>query len=132
MTDLPDWKKRQLDNERAVITGLTSTAARLIGLCVRDKREDLIDEATEGLVLAIDGLERFGGIAGCDSGTEYTTIALKQIVGWCKARDYDAASKALEERYDVKLQPDGFYRSMEAAIEGWRTTMPPCESEEPK
>lgn len=119
---LADRKKRQMDSERHVIVGLTSTAARLIGLCVRDKTESDLDKAADKLDLAIDALESFGGVAGCDSGTEYTTIAIKQIVGWLRARDYDAASKALHERYDLSRQPDGFYISIAEAMtqQGYR------------
>jgi hypothetical protein len=110
---MSELTKRMLLNERPVIVGLTSTAARLIGLCKRDKREDLIDKAADKLDLAIDGLQDFGAIAGCDSGTEHTTIALRQIVGWMRARDYEGAMAALHERYSSE---DGFCESMATAI----------------
>jgi len=100
--------------EREMIIGVTSTACRLIGLCVRDKREDLIDEATVGLKAAIKGLEAFGGIAGCDSGTEYTTIALRQIVTWMEKRDLDTARNAFDDRYEVS--DEKFCASMKRAM----------------
>lgn len=115
MSAMDELKNRRLDAERSVITGLTSTAARLIGLCVRDKREDLIDQAAGKLELAIDGLQDFGAVAGCDTGAEYTLVALRQIVGWLRARDYAAAMEALHERYDRERQPGGFYASVAAA-----------------
>lgn len=111
---------RQMLEERGVIIGITSTAVRLIGLAIRDHQENLIDEAAAGLEKAIDGLEAFGGIAGCDS-TPYTTIALRQIVIWMRARDEPAARKAFDERYQTS--DEQFCASMERAWEEVRSTL---------
>jgi len=110
-----DQRSIFIGRERSVITGVTSAACRLIGLCLRDRREDQIDEAVEGLELAIDGLERFGTIAGSDIGAEYTIIALKQIVVWMKARDLSTAEREFEIRYKGSLNE--FVASMERARE---------------
>jgi hypothetical protein len=68
-----------------------------------------IAEWLEGVV---DGLERFRAIAGCDNGTEYAVVALRQIIGWMRARDFETVSKALSERFDK----DRYYRSMTEAM----------------
>ena len=111
-----DTTKRLMDNERGVIVGLTSTCARLIGLALRDGRLDVLDETIEGLEAAVDGLERFGDIAGCDSGTEYTRAAIRQMCSWMRARDYGAASMAMNLRSDKDLQPNGYYESIRAMM----------------
>ena|SRR5271170_4491447 len=99
--------------EREVIVGLTSTASRLLGLSLRDDRFDLIDTAMIGLEKAIEGLDKFGEIAGCDSGIEYTTIALRQIVIWMQKRDADSAQEAFRERFETSDAE--FCASMERA-----------------
>jgi hypothetical protein len=98
--------KRKLNDDHHIILGLTYAAVRLIG---SDKREDLIDEAAEGLEGVIDGLERFGSIADCNTGAEYTIVALRQIIGWMRKRDYDAASNALRER---EIKDGRYHQSM--------------------
>lgn len=111
---MDDILKRMLDRERPVIVGLTSTAARLIGLALRDRRGGLIDEAAEALDGVVDGLERFGAIAGCDTGADYTVVALRQIVGWLRARDLGAARREFDAR---ARSEDRFYESMDRAFE---------------
>jgi hypothetical protein len=111
---MSDHARKKLLEHRNLIVGLNSTAVRLIGLCLRDKHENLIDEAACGVKAAIKGLENFAGIAGCDSGTEYITIALRQMVGWMERRDVAAARKAFNERYETSN--DAFISSMNVAF----------------
>jgi hypothetical protein len=101
--------------ERDIIIGLTSTACRLIGLCLRDHNEAHIDEAIPHVSAAIRGLEKFGALAGSDSGSEYTTIALRQIVLWMQRRDIESARRAFEERYQTS--DEEFVASMDRAWE---------------
>lgn len=103
---------RQMIEERDVIVSLNSTACRLLG--VYNGQENLVDEVIDGLEAAIKGLENFGAIAGCDS-TPYTTIALRQIVIWLLRRDYDAAKKAFDDRYNTS--DEKFCASMKHAWE---------------
>jgi hypothetical protein len=39
-------------------------------------------------------------------------VALRQIIGWMRARDFETVSKALSERFDK----DRYYRSMTEAM----------------
>ena len=102
-----------LKREQEVITCITSAAARLIGICERDGREDLIDRAAASLDQSVRGLEQFRSIAGSDIGLEYTLIALRQAIGWMKTRDYASASEAVSAR---TKSSEAFRASMKQAM----------------
>lgn len=71
-----------------------------------EKREDLIDEAAQGIENAVNGLELFSSIAGSDIGLDIigTIATLRQCAAWMRARDEARARSAFELAYSEALK----------------------------